>query len=356
MDTLQAYGWNDSFAASFAAMDMPQCIPARVIADFGSMLKVVTPDPLQVESSGRLLYFAAPHELPKVGDWVAVLTDSRGGGVIEAVIPRRSEIARKATGDKAVKQVMAANIDVAFILQALDNDFSPPRLQRYLYQLHADNITPIVVLNKADKATDIDTYTSALTDIDARYIICSALTGQGMEQLTGAITPGQTAVLLGSSGVGKSTLTNYLLGHDVQRTQAIREIDAKGRHTTTHRELFVLPNGGLLMDMPGIRELQLWGTEEELDENFDDVALLISTCRFSNCGHTTEPGCAIRSALASGELSEAHYANYLKMKRELHHLALKTNAQAARENKKDISKTLRTHYKAIRQSPKHKKH
>jgi len=192
----------------------------------------------------------------------------------------------------------------------------------------------VLVLNKADKTSDVQPYREAVAALNVRTIVCSALTGQGVDDIRQAIDPGKTAVLLGSSGVGKSTLTNLLTGEATQKTQAVRESDATGQHTTTHRELFVLPGGGLLIDTPGIRELQLWGTEEELDENFDDIAFLASQCKYSNCRHGNEAGCCIQAALRSGELAPAHYRNYLKMKGELKQLQAKPDATGAAEKRK----------------------
>ena len=340
MTTLQDYGWDEHFTAAWQEAGLPACVPARVTADFGTMLKVVTPDEKTATLTGHI-HGGEAAGFPKVGDWVAVQLFGNSAAVIEKVLPRRSEIARKAAGRGNQKQVMAANVDIAFVLQALDNDFSPQRLQRYLYQLTTGNIEAVLVLNKADQASDLQPYLDAVAELGIRTIVASALTGQGVDDIRKAIQPGKTAVLLGSSGVGKSTLTNLLVGHDVQATQAIRETDSTGRHTTTHREIFILPGGGLLIDTPGIRELQLWGSEEDLDENFDDVAGLISQCKYSNCRHGAEEGCRIQAALKSGELTEAHYRNYLKMKRELHQLKAKPGVSSAVQKKRAIKKMLK---------------
>jgi ribosome biogenesis GTPase len=337
MNNLDEYGWDTRWAAAWQDITDPQCIPARVTADFGSSLTVVTPLEKTATLSGRLQHFAAPEAFPKVGDWVAVLPSGEHDATIEAVLPRRSEIARRAAGNKAQKQIMAANVDIAFVLQALDNDFSPERLQRYLYQLTIGHVTPVLVLNKADKTSNVQPYIDAVASLNIRIIIASATTGQGIEDIRQA-TAGKTAVLLGSSGVGKSTLTNLLLGQDVQQTQAVRESDDTGKHTTSHRELFVLPNGGLLIDTPGIRELQLWGDQEELDENFDDITALASQCKYSNCRHGTEPGCRVQAALQSGELPRPHYQNYLKMKGELLQQSAKPNVQDANQKRKAQNK------------------
>jgi ribosome biogenesis GTPase len=338
MDNLKSFGWDEHWDMVWQDTNLTHCVPARVTADFGTMQKIVTPIEKTAELSGRLQHFAKPEDFPKVGDWVAVQLFDKQSAVIETVLHRRTEIARKAAGRKSQKQIMAANVDIAFVLQALDNDFSPARLQRYLYQLSISNITAILVLNKADQSDDLQPYLEATAPLGIQAIVCSALTGEGVEDIRNAIAPGKTAVLLGSSGVGKSTLTNLLVERDVQQTQAIRESDSTGRHTTTHRELFVLPNGGLLIDTPGIRELQLWGTEEELSENFDDITELISECKYSNCRHGSEEGCRIQAALKSGELTPAHYQNYLKMKRELKQLGSKPSTHGAIQKKRALNK------------------
>lgn len=340
MNDLEKYGWNEHTAEVWVAAqtDLPRCVPARVIADFGTTLKVVTPAEKTATISGHLHHTLRPEDFPKVGDWVAAELFGTEAAVIEAVLPRRTEIARKAAGHKVQKQIMAANVDIAFVLQAMDHDFSPERLQRYLYQLGIDRITPVVVLNKADKAEDAQPFLDAVATLGVRVIVSSSVSGNGVDEIRQAIEPGKTAILLGSSGVGKSTLTNALVGREQQATQAVRESDSTGRHTTVHRELFVLDGGGLLIDTPGIRELQLWGVEEDLAENFDDIAELTTHCKFSNCRHGTEDGCAIQAALKSGKLKPKHYENYLKMRSELQHLKAKATNENAVQKRKAIYK------------------
>jgi ribosome biogenesis GTPase / thiamine phosphate phosphatase len=334
MEQLAQFGWTDALLDSWRQLGLSGVVPARVVADFGTSLKVVTPTRIAAELSGKLSHYTDREHVPKVGDWVAVRLLDNSTAVVEAVLPRRSEIARKSAGRQATKQIIAANVDVAFVLLALDNDFSVERLKRYLYQLSISHVRPVIVLNKADKTADITPYLADLQILDLPIIIATATTGSGVAEILGYIEPGQTAILLGSSGVGKSTLTNRLLGKEVQATGAVRATDDTGRHTTVHRELFVLPNGGLLIDTPGIRELQLWGTQENLDDNFDDVAALISQCKYTTCRHNHEPGCAIQAALRSGQLQAAHYADYLKMKAELGSLHNKSIVQGRHANKR----------------------
>jgi ribosome biogenesis GTPase len=339
MEQLAKFGWTDEFSKKWQGVAQPGTVPARVVADFGTSLKVVTPDLVTAELSGKLAHYTSRELTAKVGDWVAVRLSENGSAVIESVVPRRSEIARKTAGRRVAKQIIAANVDVAFVLLSLDNDFSVERLKRYLYQLSISNISPVIVLNKADKVSEIEPYLESLSALDLPIIIATAMEGAGNAEILAHISNGQTAILLGSSGVGKSTLTNQLLGRKLQATNNVRASDGTGQHTTVHRELFVLPNGGLLIDAPGIRELQLWGTEEDLNQDFDDVAELISQCKYPNCQHGREKGCAVQAALRSGKLQASHYADFTKMKAEIGGLQQKTVVKARRANKKSRKAT-----------------
>jgi ribosome biogenesis GTPase len=334
MKQLEQFGWTDEIRQKWHAIAQPGWVPARVVADFGTSLRVVTPTVVTAELSGKLAHYTSSESTPKVGDWVGVRLSSNGTAVIEVLIPRRNEIVRKIAGKQTIKQIMAANVDIAFVLLALDGDFSVERLKRFLYQLSVSHITPVIVLNKADKVEDVDSYIADVRHLNRPIVISTAIQGTGVTEIMSYITPGHTAILLGSSGVGKSTLTNQLLQRDMQATKEVRASDATGQHTTTHRELFVLPNGGLLIDTPGIRELQLWGTEEELAENFDDITRLIAQCKYASCKHGDEEGCAVQRALRNGSLESSHYASYLKMRTELKSLQQKTTVQQRRGNKR----------------------
>lgn len=339
MDQLTQFGWTDEFLKEWQKLDATGVVPARVVADFGTSLKVATPTLVTAELSGKLAHYTSRDHVPKVGDWVAVRLLDNSNAVIEAVVPRRSEIARKVAGKQTIKQIIAANVDIAFVLLSLDKDFSIERLKRFLYQLSISHVSPVIVLNKADKVDDVSPYLDSLHSLDLPTIISTATEGVGVAEILDHIKSGQTAILLGSSGVGKSTLTNQLLQRDAQATQEVRASDDTGRHTTVHRELFMLPGGGMLIDTPGIRELQLWGTQEDLDDNFDDVAELISRCKYTTCQHKGEPGCAIQAALDSGQLQALHYADYVKMKSELGGLQKKNVVQARLANKKSRRST-----------------
>lgn len=308
--------------------------PARVVADFGTSLKIALPAFHAAELSGKMAHYSSREDIPKVGDWVAVRLLDNSPAVIEHILPRHNEIVRKVAGKRTTKQVIAANVDIAFVLLALDDDFSVERLKRFLYQLTIQSIDPVIVLNKADKTEDLAHYTEQLQSFKLPIIVTTALYGTGVDKILERIRPGKTAILLGSSGVGKSTMTNQLLGRNAQDVQAVRASDSTGKHTTVHRELFALSNGGLLIDTPGIRELQLWGTEDELEENFDDIATLASQCKYATCSHNGEAGCAIQKALQDGTLSKSHYASYLKMKGELGKLKAKKDVRKRFENKK----------------------
>lgn len=334
MDQLTKLGWTTKLSEAWGQLNANDLHPARVVADFGTSLKIALPDIRAAELSGKLAHYTNRDDVPKVGDWVVVRLLDNSPAVIEGILPRRNEIARKIAGKRTAKQIIAANIDVAFVLLALDDDFSVERLRRFLYQLSIHAIRPVIVLNKADKTDALSFYTQQLEEFNLPIVITTATTGAGIDEILARIHPGETAILLGSSGVGKSTITNKLLGRDVQNTRAVRATDSTGKHTTVHRELFVLPNGGLLIDTPGIRELQLWGDEGDLAENFSDIAILIRRCKYTSCSHTSEVGCAVQDALRSGVLSASHYASYQKMKVELGDLKTKKDVRARLSNKR----------------------
>jgi ribosome small subunit-dependent GTPase A len=331
MNNLYKFGWTKEHQSNWDALQLDSLQPARVVADFGTSLKLATPEIITAELSGKLAHYSSRDETPKVGDWVAVRVLDNGA-VVESVVLRTNEIARKVAGKRVLKQIFAANVDIAFVLLALDNDFSVERLNRFLFQLSVTGVETAIILNKADKTDDLQSYVSQLELFNIPIIATVATDDSSVEGITNLIKPGRTAILLGSSGVGKSTLTNKLLGRPAQVTNSVRESDSTGKHTTVHRELFILPNGGILIDTPGIRELQLWGTEEELETNFDDIAQLAKKCRYSNCNHDQEKGCAIHKALANGVLDKKHYANYLKMKSEISSLSVKNTERTRQEN------------------------
>lgn len=278
-----------------------------------------------------------PIERPAVGDFVVVAPASPP--TIERILPRRTELKRGAAGESHRRQLIATNVDTVFVLVGLDGDFNPARIERYLLLVQGSGATPVVVLTKADTAADAGAAAAELRQrlggaVDV--VAVNAKSAASVEPLLSWLGPGRTAVLVGSSGAGKSTLTNTLLGEARQATGAVREHDSRGRHTTTHRALILLPSGGCLIDTPGMRELKLTG-DEELDEGqFADVDELAQSCRFGDCTHANEPGCAVRAALADGRLDPARWQNYLKLRDELAAAADTLEAQLRRKSESRV--------------------
>ncbi len=357
-------GWDPAWAAAFEPYAAPGRRPARVIAVHKETAIVRDPETGTDRSgavSGRFRFDAlAPSEYPAVGDWVVLEPTRPEAGpddpaVISAVLPRRSAFVRSAAdanrrtaGRLIDEQVMAANVDVAFLVAGLDRDFNLRRLERYLAVAWSSGVAPIVVLNKVDIADDLEGRLVAVTSIapGVPVVVLSALTGDHLADLGSHLRAGHTAVVLGSSGVGKSTLVNALLGEARQATAAVREDDSRGRHTTTHRELFVLPGGALLIDTPGIRSLEVAGADEGMAAAFDDIVELATRCRFNDCRHRDEPGCAVRDALADGSLDAGRLASHEKLERELAHNERKGDPRARAEERrrwKAIHKSVERH-------------
>ena len=293
------------------------------------------------ELADRLRHREAPQvEIPVVGDWVRVVAEAPGTrrAVIHGVLPRRSRIARRAAGNPTEEQVLAANVDIAFIVSSLNRDLSPSRLARYVTLARNGGVTPVIVLTKADLCTDPDTavteIAAAMPGVPAHAI--SVWLAQGLEALMLYLSPGTSCVLLGSSGVGKSTIVNYLLGTEAQRVSPVRERDDRGRHTTTRRQMLRLPGGALLIDTPGLREIQLWSGDEDggLEHAFADISDLATACRFTDCQHQNEPGCAVTAAVAEGALDAGRLASYTKLQRELAFLERKQDKRARSDHKK----------------------
>lgn len=353
--TLDELGWNDSFAAAFAPYAEQGLVPARVVAQKG-LTQVSTGEvETYADLAGKLR-----HELkgpggaagyPAVGDWVA-LRPSTGDGraVIHAILPRKSKFSRKTPGHRTEEQVVAANVDTIFLVSGLDGDFNPRRIERYLTAAWDSGAQPVVVLNKVDRCDDPEGCLLEAQSIAMGVPVhrVSALTGENVGELASYLGPGQTVGLLGSSGVGKSTLTNRLLGREVQRTAEVREGDDRGRHTTTHRELFVAPTGGLLIDTPGLREIQLWEGDQGIESAFADVEELAEGCRFADCQHQGEPGCAVEAAAESGELPPERLESYRKLQRELRQIQIRQDEIARIQEKKKsktLQRALREHYR-----------
>jgi ribosome biogenesis GTPase / thiamine phosphate phosphatase len=339
--TLERYGWNAEIARTYEAHDGLD--PGRVAVQHRGGWLVVTEDgELLADIAGRLRHEGLS---PVVGDWVALR-----GGRIEAVLPRVSAFSRKTPWTLVAEQVLVANIDTAFLVMGLDErDFSIHRLERYLTTAWESGATPVIVLNKADLAEDLGTQVGETESVafGVPVHVVSAATGDGIDDLHPYLDGGRTAALLGSSGVGKSTIINRLLGDERLRTGELRS-DGRGRHTTTHRELIPLEGGGVIVDTPGLRELQLWESDEGLERAFADLSELAEQCRFADCRHEREPGCAVQEAIASGELPADRLESYRKLERELERLERKLNPRlrsVERRKRAAFSRSLRVRQK-----------
>ncbi len=329
--SLEKLGWNSYFNSEFLRLSEPAAEPARVAAVDRDRFAVWTQSgEREATAGGRLRHLS--NDWPVVGDWVVLET----GGRIAHVLPRRTAFSRKQPGTSTREQVIAANVDVLFIVSGLDGDFSLRRLERYLLLAWEGGAKPVVVLNKADVCTDVAEAAGSVSALasGAPVLVISAREGWGCPALEAHLQPGLTAAFAGSSGAGKSTLVNRLLGREQQRVQEVRADDSRGRHTTVRRELFLAPGGWLLIDTPGLRELQLWAGADSIDAAFSDIAALAVHCRFRDCHHQGEPGCAI----AAFGFDQARLANYTKMQRELAHLDRKLDQRAAQEEKRRIKR------------------
>jgi ribosome biogenesis GTPase len=342
---LEQLGWNDFFARQLSSGG----VAGRVAAANREHFLVWTAEgEIEATVSGRHRH--ASSRWPSVGDWVVL---RRNAPVIDAVLTPRTELSRKRPGKGLREQVLAANMDVLFIVSGLDHDYNLRRIERYLVLAAESGARPVVLLNKTDLADELALDVNRIIDQTEQLALAtpvmavSALTGYGIDAIRTLLARGETAALIGSSGVGKSTILNRLLGEERQRTTAVRAGDQRGRHTTTHRELFVMPEGWLLMDLPGLRELQLWADPEQLDSSFDDIQRLAEGCRFRDCTHSSEPGCAVRAAgLDSGRI-----ANYHKLRRELAYLDRQNDSRAALEHKRKLKQIMRAYEKLQRRRP-----
>ena len=334
---LTQLGWNTGWEAAFAPHRAAGLVPARVAAEDRHYYTVFTKDAeLLAQVTGKLLHDSAPTALPKTGDWVAVaLHEGEEKATIHAVLPRVTQVSRKVAGRNADEQVLGANLDVVFIVQGLDDNFNLRRLERFLVMVHEGGAQPVILLNKTDlcphTAQRLDEVKAAVGET-AVLAVC-AITGAGVKGLWQWIHEGVTVAFIGSSGVGKSTLVNRLFGEELQATLPVREKDAKGRHTTTRRELLVLPRGGVVMDTPGMREFHLWLADSGLQDTFPEIEEIALRCHFSGCGHTVEKKCAVLAAVRLGELSDDRYRNYLKLRGDLKELEATQTARAARQRR-----------------------
>lgn len=351
---LAVYGWDARWQAAFAPHLAEGLTPARVAIEFNHILRLTTArGDVQGQHSGKLLHEAAGRSaMAAVGDWVAVRTrEGEGTATIEAILPRRTHFSRKAAGELTEQQVVAANIDVVFIVMGLDRDYNPRRLERYLLLAKDSGATPQVLLSKADLVTDVAPQIAECQAVaaDADVYAISVRDGRGLDRVRAALPAGETGALLGSSGAGKSTLINHLMGADVLATGAVRGSDQRGRHTTRHRQLVLLPWGGLLIDTPGMRELQLWAAPEAADASFEDIEAVATGCHFTNCRHQSEPRCAVRAAVENGTLEASRLEAFHKLQDETRALASKQDVRGRiqeRSQAKTITRSLRELYRS----------
>lgn len=353
MAGLGEWGWTGREEALFQPHLADGLRPGRVLSEHrGGYVVVTERGDVHAAVSGRFRYdIATAEDFPAVGDWVAVEPVDGGSAVIHAVLPRATRFARPARGDAAVAQVVAANIDLVLLVTALDHDFNLRRLERYLALAWSSGAEPVIVLNKADLCDDVPGHIADV-NLVAQGVpvrVLSALDGTGIESLAPLLEPGKTVALLGSSGVGKSTIVNALLGYERQATGAVREGDQRGRHTTTSRELLVMPSGALLIDSPGMRSVGMWEVEEGLADAFADIEELSAGCRFSDCTHGSEPGCAVQRAIADGSLMASRLESQRKLARESAALAARVDPIARAAHRKRwtaISKSVRSHMRS----------
>lgn len=340
---LDQFGWSDYFAGLFESVSKGDQVPGRVVFEDNLGFRVQTDQgEVQATLAGRLRHEAATREeLPAVGDWV-VMKPVRGEqrGVIQSVLPRRSCFVRKVAGNRTEQQIVGSNIDTVFLVTSLNQDFNLRRIERYLTLAWESGSQPVVVLSKADLCPDVAAKTALAVSVarDVPVHAVSVVDGVGVDALSRYLRFGETVALLGSSGVGKSSLANFFIGFDRQAVKEVRQHDDRGQHATRRRELILLPQGGLLLDTPGMRELQLWEGSEGVQSTFDEIEELALTCYFGDCQHDSEPRCAVRDALADGRLDADRLESYLKLQSELRHFRLKHDQLAKKAGKQQFKK------------------
>ena len=352
---LERLGADAAVCGAFSLYAKPEMTLARVATARRDLYQIFTENGvMQAEPSGLLYYHATDRaSLPVTGDWVAARMVGPEQALVEAVLPRRTCLSRRAAGGREDEQPLAANVDVVFLVCGLDGDFNLHRLERYLALAAAGGASPVVVLNKADLCQGLAGRIAETAAVarSAPVVAASTLDPRGLDEVKQFLAPGRTVALLGSSGVGKSSIANRLLGEHRFATLAVREDDNRGRHTTVRRELTLLPGGGALIDTPGLRELQLWAAPETVDTVFDDIAILSAGCRFGDCSHSGEPGCAVAAALANGEIDADRWESYRKLRAEAKWHEAMADPLAAAERKRKwklIHKQARAHYKSRR--------
>ena len=350
---LEKIGWNNSleeaYKTNFKEFTEKGCSVGRVFAEHTHLYKLYTETgEILGEVSGKMRYEALEQQdFPAVGDWVVISErPEEARATIHGVLPRKSKFSRKVAGTNTKEQLLATNIDTVFLVNALNNNYNVRRLERYLILAWESGANPVIVLSKADLCDDVEEKLAELEGVapGVPVLVISALENRGMDELKEYVKAGSTVALLGSSGVGKSTVVNHLMGYEVMKTKEIRESDQEGKHTSSHREIFILPEGGLIIDTPGMREIQIWSSGEGFAGTFEDIETLASQCTFRDCKHAKEPGCAIKAAIHDGALDSDRLENYRKLQKELKHLENKQN-QVARLVEKKKSKIKSKHGK-----------
>lgn len=347
--SLTALGWSDFFESQLENIAIPDFHLARVTTENKTNYGILTRDgEYLAEVTGRLMYTVSSDAgLPKVGDWVAVTLMDEDRAMIHQVLQRRTVLSRKAAGKNTVEQVIVSNLDVLFIVQGLDDNYNLPRLERYLATVQ--HIKPVIVLNKADLCNDLPEKVRAVRErIPGVDVITTSPLDNKTEALRAYLQPGQTFAFAGSSGVGKSTLINDLLREDRLKTTSVREKDSRGKHTTTRREMIFMETGAILVDTPGMREFEPWSDPENVSNAFEDIRELSAGCRFSDCQHLHETGCAVIAAVVSGALSLSRYENYLKLKREIEYQQSRVDVSKALERKAFFKQRIKAYNRIVR--------
>lgn len=345
-------GWDSFLEKNFESYKNQNLTPARIARENRSNYLTLGEDGEFVgEISGKFRHETGiGGQLPTVGDWVAIaVRPDEGKAIIQALLPRKSAFVRKVAGTTTEEQIIAANLDFAFIVCGLDSNFSLRRIERYLALAWESGAMPVVILNKADLCSNEESCHAKVSAIaiGVPIHVVSGTTGRGMDIFADYLKSGKTAAFIGSSGVGKSTMINSLLGADRLKVREVREYDCRGRHTTTFREMILLPGGGIVIDTPGMRELQTWGDEDGLDQTFDDIIELATDCRFTDCSHLSEPGCAVKAAVEQGVLDPARLRNFMKLKREFKYLVTR-QAMKASKIEKDRWKKISQYQKSLK--------